>query len=95
MKTVNLLYSDYFLHLLLLQLGDIESNPGPKKEQIKYLLCCHWNANSLLDQNMSKISQIESFNSVHSNDFICISETYLTHQYSTKWILSSQSRSFK
>ena len=49
-EILNALYSGYFLHLLLLQHGDIESNPGPKKEQIKYLSCCHWNVNSLLAQ---------------------------------------------
>ena len=75
-KILNVLYSSYFLHLLLLQHGDIESNPGPKKEQIKYLSCCHWNVNSLLAQNMCKISQIEAYNSLYNYDFICISETY-------------------
>ena len=75
-KIFNVLYSSYFLHLLLLQHGDIESNPGPKKEQIKYLSCCHWNVNSLLAQNMCKISQIEAYNSLYNYDFICISETY-------------------
>ena len=75
-KIVNFLYSGYFLYLLLLQHGDIESNPGPKKEQIKYLSCCHWNVNSLLAQNMSKISQIEACNLLYNYDFIGISETY-------------------
>ena len=75
-KILNVLYSSYFLHLLLLQHGDIESNSGPKKEQIKYLSCCHWNVNSLLAQNMCKISQIKAYNSLYNYDFICISETY-------------------
>ena len=60
----------------MLQHGDIESNPGPKKEQIKYISCCHWNVNSLLAQNMCKISQIEAYNSLYNYDFICISETF-------------------
>ena len=75
-KIFNVLYSGYFLHLLLLQHGDIERKPGPKKEQIKYCSCFHWNVNSLLAQNMWKISQIEENNSVYNYDFICISETY-------------------
>ena len=70
------LYCCYFIHLLLLQHGDIESNPGPKKEQIKYISCCHWNVNSLLAQNMCKISEIEAYNSLYNYDFICISETF-------------------
>ena len=32
--------------------------------------------NSVLAQNLSKISQIEEYNSLFSHDFICISETY-------------------
>ena len=72
----NVLYSDYFLHLLLLQHVDIESNLEPKKEQIKYIPCCHWNFNSLLVQNMCKISQTETYSSLYNYDFICISETY-------------------
>ena len=75
-KILYVLYSCYFLHLLLLQHGDTESNPEPKKEQIKYISCCHWNVNSLLAQNMCKISEIEAYNSLYNYDFICISETF-------------------
>ena len=66
----------YFLHLLLLQHGVIESNPGPRNEQTdKNLSCCHWNVNSLLARNLAWISQIEAYNSLLNHDFICISET--------------------
>ena len=40
-SSFNVLYFMYFLHLLLLQHGDIEKNPGPKTGQIKNLSCCH------------------------------------------------------
>ena len=68
-----------FLHLLLLQHRDIESNHGPKKGKIKYLSFCYWNINSSLAQNMCKISQIEeieAYNSLYNYDLVCISETY-------------------
>ena len=55
---------------------ETESNPGPNKEHINYLSCCHWNVNSLLAQNMCKISQMEAYNSLYNYNFICISETY-------------------
>ena len=58
-RTFNVLYFGNFLHLLLLQHGDIESHPVRKKEQIKYLSRCHWNVNSLLAENLSKVSQID------------------------------------
>ena len=60
----------------MLQHGDIESNSGPKNKQVNNLSCCHWNVNSLLAQNLSRISQTEAYNPLYSHDFICISETY-------------------
>ena len=75
-RSFNVLYFMYFLHLLLLQHGDIERNPGPQSGQIKNLSCCHWNVNSLVAQNLSKITQLEAYNSLYKHDFICISETY-------------------
>ena len=67
----------YFLHLLLLQHGDIGSNPGPSNVQTnKNLSFCHWNVNSLQAHNLAKISQSEAYNSLFNYDFICISETY-------------------
>ena len=67
---VNVLSTGYFIHLLLLQHEDIEGNPVPKNKQVTNLFCCHWNVNSLLTQNLSKTSQIESYNSLYSHDFI-------------------------
>ena len=75
-SSFNVLYFMYFLHLLLLQHGDTERNPGPKSGQIKNLSCCHWNVNSLVAQNLSKITQLEAYSSLYKHDFICISETY-------------------
>ena len=40
-SSFNVLYFVYFLHLLLLQHGDIERNTGPQSDQIKNLSCCH------------------------------------------------------
>ena len=75
---INVLSIGYFIHLLLLLLqhGDTESNPAPKNKQVNSLFYCGWNVNSLLVQNMSKISQNEAYNSLYSHDSICISETY-------------------
>ena len=56
--------------------GDIETNPGPQKEKTKNLSCCHWNVNSLIAHNLSKLAQLEAYNSVYKHDFICISETF-------------------
>ena len=42
---INVLSTGYIMHLLLLLLqhGDIESNPGSKNKQINNLSCFHWN----------------------------------------------------
>ena len=59
-ETVNVLYSGYIFFSTLFQYGEIGNNPGPRTEKINYLLCCHWNDNSLLTQEMSKISQTKA-----------------------------------
>ena len=59
-SSFNVLYLMYVLHLLLLQHGDLERNPGPQKGQIKNLSCSHWNVNSLVAQNISKITQLKA-----------------------------------
>ena len=75
-SSFNVLYFVYFLPLLLLQHGDIERNPGLQSGQIKNLSCCHWSVNSLVAQNLSKITQLEAYSSLYKHGFICISETY-------------------
>ena len=62
--------------MLLLQHGNIETNSGPQKEKNKNLSCCHWNVNSLLAHNLSKLSQLEAYDSVYKHDLIYISETF-------------------
>ena len=73
---LNILYFVYFLHLFVLQHGDIERNLGQQSGQSKNISCCHWSFNSLVAQNLSKISQLEAYNSLYKHDFICISEAY-------------------
>ena len=64
------------LHILLIQHGDIEANPGPTKEKIKNFSCCHWNASSLTAHNLTKTTHLEACNAIYKHDFICISETF-------------------
>ena len=46
------------LKLLVICCGDVESNPGPKKQhQISF---CHWNLNGLAAQNFSKFSLLQA-----------------------------------
>ena len=65
----------FFIALLLITHGNIETNPGPKSKNSKYFSCCHWNFNSILAHD--KISLSTAYNSTQHYDIICIPETYL------------------
>ena len=43
-----------FVVLLLLRLGDVETNPGPKKSSV--IKFCHWNLNGLAVHDFLKVS---------------------------------------
>ena len=77
LKTFSILLFFYstIISLLLVQHGDNEINPGPKKKQPKYFSYCHWNVNSLLAHD--KISLLTAYNTIHQYDVIFISETFL------------------
>lgn len=57
--------------------GDIETNPGPKKDYINNLAICHWNLNSLWVENFEKLALITAFISLHKFDIFCVAETFL------------------
>ena len=58
--------------------GNIELNPGPKKDtSCDNFSLCHWNLNSIAAHNFSKLSLLEAYNGHHMHDMISLSETYL------------------
>ena len=57
--------------------GDVEVNPGSKKSVSKCLSICHWNLNSILAHDYSKLYLLKAYISVHKFDIVCLSETYL------------------
>ena len=66
--------------------GDIELNPGPKRDINQCFSVCHWNLNSVASHNFSKIQSLIAYNCIHKFDIICLSESYLNSE-----ILSSDS----
>ena len=67
-----------FLSILLILSNDVELNPGPKKNSSKRnFSIALWNLNSIAVQNFVKLSQLEAYNTLHSYDLICLSETWL------------------
>ena len=71
------LFTLLYIFALLQCHGDIELNPGPKKLRNKSISVCHWNLNSLMAHNYSKLTQLKAYTSMYKHDFICLSETYL------------------
>ena len=69
-------FIERFLNLLL-QHGDIETNPGPRGNHSQYFSFCHWNLNSLPVHNYAKVHLLQAFNAIHKLDLICLSESYL------------------
>ena len=65
-----------FLNLLL-QHGDIETNPGRRGNHSQYFSFCHWNLNSLPAHNYAKVPLLQAFNTIHKFGLICLSESYL------------------
>ena len=66
------------LSLLLMFSNDVELNPGPKKDSSKpNVSIAHWNLNSIVALNFVKLSPLETYNTLHSYDLICLSETWL------------------
>ena len=63
--------------LLVLLSGDVEINPGPKRNPRAKLSICHWNLNSISAHNYVKLSLLSAYLSFHNFDIICLSETYL------------------
>ena len=59
---------------MILLSGDVEPNPGPGPETLKF--CC-WNLNSITAHDFLRVSLIEAYNSIHNYDLIGIVETHL------------------
>ena len=57
--------------------GDVEVNSGPKKKDKDCLSVCHWNLNSKSVHDYSKLFLLNSYNSLHKFDIICLTEAYI------------------
>ena len=68
-----------WLYVLLIRLrgGEVELNPGPKRNTVQTLSICHWNLNSICAHNFAKLTLLRAYVSVCKFDIICLSETYL------------------
>ena len=67
-----------WLYILLITLiGDVELNPGPKRNATQTLSICHWNLDSIRTHNFGKLYILRAYVSVQKFDIICL--LYLTY----------------
>ena len=67
-----LLTSFLFTYIDLLMLcGDVESNPGLRLNSSQSFSVCHWNLNSIVALNFSKIPFLKAYKAVHRHHIIC------------------------
>ena len=72
------------LKLLLICCGDVESNPGPKKQH--QIFFCHWKLNGLAARNFSKVSLLQTISVSKNYDLICLSEAFFRPiNWFTRW----------
>ena len=64
-----------FVLYQLIRSGDIEIQPGPIKNALKF---SHWNLNSVLAHDRIKTSLLEAYNSVYNYNILVSGETYLS-----------------
>ena len=70
---------------LIICSGDIETNPGPKKNtKVSF---CHWNLNGVAANNFSKLSLLQAMAITHDQGIICLSQTF-----SDSWFNSLDNR---
>ena len=71
------LYHIWLFPRLMHLSGDIEKNPGPKKDFSQTFSIDHWNLNSLVAHNFTKVALLKAYLSAQKFVIFCISETYL------------------
>ena len=67
----------WFYSLPLLFSGDVEINPGSKRNSSNAFSICHSNLNSLSIHDYAKVFLLKAYIAIHKFGIICISETYL------------------
>ena len=61
-----------YKHILLSV--DIEENPGPNRETLKF---CSWNLNNICAHEYIRVSLLEAYNSLYNYDLISIAKIHL------------------
>ena len=59
--------------------GDNKLNPGSRPNSVQSFSFHHWNLNSMVAHNFSKVSVLKAYNAKYTYDLTSPSETYLNH----------------
>ena len=70
----------FFSRKLLLS-GDIETNPGSRRNLNNHCTICHWNLNNISAHNFARVQLLKAYLAVHKFDIVCLSETYLNSSF--------------
>ena len=57
--------------------GDIELNPGSKRDIYQCSSVCHWYLNSVASHNFSEIKPLITYNYIHNFNITCLSGSYI------------------
>ena len=66
----------WFYSLLLLLSGDVQLNPGAKRNSSNAFAICQWNLNSISVHSYAKVYLLKAYIAIHKFYIICISEKY-------------------
>ena len=69
-------FISFFSRKLFLS-GDIETNPGLRRNLNNHFTICHWNLNGISARSFVKIHFLKAYLAIHKFDIVCLSETYL------------------
>ena len=72
------LFSHFFVFFSKLFLrGDIETNPGPRRNLNNPFTICHWKLSCIYVHNFAKVQLLKTYLAVNKFDIVCLSERYL------------------
>ena len=86
-RNLNKFYTICCLFLLLwICAGDVEYNPGPRKNNTSYYFSfCHWNLNSIAAHTFSKLSLLEAYNIQNKIHMFSLSKTFSDSSIPPRW----------
>ena len=68
-------FVSFFSRKRLLLRGDIETNPGQRRNLSNHFTICHWNLNSISAHNFAKVQLLKAYLALHKFDIVRLKHT--------------------